>query len=105
MMQRETLGHLDVALKAIMQNLSPFGEVSSLVVGDFLQLPPVNQKGVFRKPSEGSYRSLNGWLWEKLQLHKLVENVRQSSYPDLAQLLNRVPEGQETCNDVFQIEA
>ena len=90
MIGRETFGHLDLALKAIMQNLSPFGGVSLLVVGDFLQLPPVNQKVVFMKPSKGSYRSFNGWLWEKFQLHELVEIVRQSSDPDFAQLLNRV---------------
>ena len=105
MIGRETFGHLDLALKAIMQNSSPFGGVSLLVVGDFLQLPPVNQKGVFMKPSKGSYRSFNGWLWEKFQLHELVEIVRQSSDPDFAQLLNRVREGQQTDNDVIQIKA
>ena len=98
-----TFGHLDLALKAIMQNWSPFGGVSFLVVEDFLQLPPVDQKGMFMKPSKGSYRSFNGWLWEKFQLHELVEIVRQSSDPDFAQLLNRVREGQQTDNDVIQI--
>ena len=82
---RETFGHLDLALKAIMQNSSPFSGVSLLVVGDFLQLPHVNQKGVFMKPSKGSYRSFNGWLWEKFQLHELVEIVWQSSDADFAQ--------------------
>ena len=57
------------------------------------------------KPSKGSYRSFNGWLWEKFQLHELVEIVRQSSDPDFAQLLNRVREGQQTDNDVIQIKA
>ena len=57
MIVRETFGHLDLALKGIMQNSSPFCGVSLLVV-DFLQLPQVNQKGVFMKPSKGSYRSL-----------------------------------------------
>ena len=65
MVWRETLGHLDLALKAIMQNSSPFGGISLLVVGNFLQLPPVNQKGVFLKPSKASYRLFNGWLWGK----------------------------------------
>ena len=97
----ETFGHLDLALKHIMQNLSPFGGVSLLVVGYFLQLPPVNQKGVFMKPSKGSYRSFSGWLWEKFQLHELVEIVRQSSDPDFVQLLNRLQEGQQTDNDVI----
>ena len=54
---RETFGHLDLVLKAMTQNSSPFGGVSVLVLADFLQLPPVNQKGVFMKPSKGSYRS------------------------------------------------
>ena len=69
---RENFGHSDLALKAIMQNSSPFDGVSLLVVGDFLQLSPVNQKGVFMKPSKGSYRSFNGWLWEKSQLYEQV---------------------------------
>ena len=83
---RETFGHLDLVLKAIMQNSSPFGGVSLLVVGDFLQLPLVKQKGLFMKPCKGSYRSFSGWLWEKFQLHELVEIVRQSSDPDFGQL-------------------
>ena len=65
MIGSETVGHLDLALKAIMQNSSPFGGVSLLVVGDFLQLPPDNQKGVFMRPNKGSYGSFSGWLWEK----------------------------------------
>ena len=44
-----------------MQNISQFGGVSLLVLGDFLQLPPVNQKGVFTRPGKGSYMSVNGW--------------------------------------------
>ena len=87
---RETFGHLDLALKVITQNI--------------LRLPPVTQKSVFMRPSKGSYRSFNEWLWEKFQLHALVEIVRQSSDPDFAQLLNRVREGQQTNNDVIQIK-
>ena len=102
---RETFGHLDLALKAIMQNLLPFGGISLLAVGDFLQLPPVIQKGVFMKPSKGLYKSFNGWLWEEFQLHELLEIVRQISDPDFAQLLNRVREGKQTTNDLIQIKA
>ena len=87
MIRRETFAHLDLVLTAIMKNSSPFGAVSWLVVGDFFHLPPVNQKGVFMKPSKVSYRSFSGWLWEKFQLHQLVEIVQQSSDTDFAQLL------------------
>ena len=87
MIGRETFGHLDLVLKAIMQNSSPFGGVSLLVVGDFLQLPPVNQKGVFMKPSKGSYSSFSGWLLENFELDELVEIVFQSSDLNVAQLI------------------
>ena len=45
------------------------------------------------KPSKESHRSFNGWLWENLQQHELVEIVRQSCDPDFAQLLNKVWKG------------
>ena len=104
MIGKETSGHSDLALKAIMQKLSPFGGVFLLVV-DFFQLPPANQKGVFMRPSKRSHSSFNERLWEKLQLHELVEIVWQSCDPAFAQLLNRVWEGQQTNNDVIQIKA
>ena len=44
-------------------------------------------------------------MWGKFQLHELVEIVRQSGYPDFAQLLNRVREGQHTNDDLTQIKA
>ena len=37
MIRRKMFGLLHLALKSIMQNLSPFDGVSLLVVGDFLQ--------------------------------------------------------------------
>ena len=92
-------------LKAIMQNSSLFGGVSLLLVGDFLQILPVNQKAVFMKPSKKSQRSFNGWLWKKMQLYELVKIVQQSSDPDFAELLKRVRESQKTDNDVIQIKA
>ena len=44
-------------------------------------------------------------LWEKFQLHELVEIVRQSSHPDFGQLLNRVQEGKHTDNVIQIIKA
>ena len=39
------------------------------------------------KPSKGSYRSFNGWLWERFQLHELFEIIRQGGDPDFGQFL------------------
>ena len=57
MIEIETFGHLDLALKAaIMQNSVPFGRVLFLLVlVDFLQLLPVNQ-------NQELFRSFSGWL-------------------------------------------
>ena len=57
------------------------------------------------KPNKGSCWSFNGRLLENVQLHELVEVVRQSSDSDFAQLINSVREGQQTNNDVIQIKA
>ena len=51
MIRRKTFGLLHLALKFVMENLSPFGGVSLLVVGDFLQHQPANEKDVFMRPS------------------------------------------------------
>ena len=44
MIGRETFEHLGLALKTIMQNSLPLAGVSLLIV-DYLELPPVNHKG------------------------------------------------------------
>ena len=87
MIGREIFEDLNQAIKNIKENLLQFGSVSLLLVGDVLQLPPVNQKSVFMKPGKGSYKPFNRWLCEKFQPHELVEIVWQSSDPDFAQFL------------------
>ena len=57
------------------------------------------------KPSKGSYKSFNGLLWERFQLHELVEIIWQSSDPDFPELLNRFQEGQQANDDLIQIKA
>ena len=104
MIGRETFEDLDVALKKIRQNQLQFGGLSLLLVGDFLQLPPANQKIMFMKPGKGSHKSFNGWLWEKFQLRELVEIFQQSSDSNFAQLLNRVQEGQHANDDLTQVK-
>ena len=75
MIGRETFEDLDLALKNIRQNVLQFGGVSLLLVGDVLQLPPVNQKSVY-ETKQGIIQVIQ-WkkLWEKFQLPELVEIV------------------------------
>ena len=60
---------------------------------------------MFIKPSKASYKSFNGSLQERFQLHELVEIIWQSSDLDFPQLLNRVQEVQQANDDLIQIKA
>ena len=100
MIGNETFEQLNLALQHIKGNNLPFGGISLLVIGDFLQLPPVKQLGVFMHARKGTYKAFNGSLWQELfKLHELVEIVRQSSDPEFAQMLNRIREGEQTNDD------
>ena len=66
---RETFEDLDISSRNIKKNLLPFRDMTLLLVGDVLEIPPLNQKGVFMKPSKRLYKSFDGWLWEIWQLH------------------------------------
>ena len=76
-----------------------------MIIGDFLQLPPVKQLGVFMHTRKGTYKAFNGSLWQELfKLHELVEIVRPSSDPEFAQMLNIIREGKQTTDDLKQIK-
>ena len=69
MIGSDTFDHLDRNLQAIMESNEPFGGVSILAVGDFLQLPPVAQRPVFTNPPSETYEALLGNKWkEKFKL-------------------------------------
>ena len=105
MIGNETFEQLNLALQHIKGNNLPFGGISLLVIGDFLQLPPVKQLGVFMHTRKGTYKAFNGSLWQELfKLHELVEIVRQSSDPEFAQMLNRIREGEQTDDDLKQLK-
>jgi len=46
------IGFVDLRLRAIFQGDLPFGNVSVLLMGDFLQLPPVGDRPLFKKNHE-----------------------------------------------------
>ena len=56
----ETFNHLNKALQLIKKNSLPFGGVSLIAIGDFLQLPPVKQQAIFTNAKKGTYKALLG---------------------------------------------
>ena len=97
MIGKETFNDLNKYLRQIKNTDLEFGGVSILLIGDFSQLPPVNQKTIF-----SSVTPTDSWL--SFCLHELHEIVRQSSDPHFAQLLNRLREGNQTHADVEDIK-
>ena len=101
----DTFECFDRNLQDIMNSSEPFGGVSILAVGDFLQLPPVAQKPVFADPNNLTYESLSGNRWKThFKLYELTQIVRQVSDPEFAGILSRIREGKQTKEDCDEME-
>ena len=67
--------YLNLMLQLIKGNKLPFGGVSLMTCGDFLQLPPVMDRSVFQGPKNKDYHLLAGNLWVQLfKLYELTDN-------------------------------
>ena len=75
----------------------PFGNLSVMLVGDLLQLPPVMGNHVFRQPLNdkllGCYNGLDKPLWKEFEPIVLRHNHRQGESMEWANTLNRFREG------------
>lgn len=73
MLAPETLGMVDMVLRAIQNPDLPFGGIQVILVGDFFQLPPVmknyqkQEQGLFGD-QKGPRFAYNSAVWSKLQL-------------------------------------
>ena len=105
MIGREKFEHLDLALQAIKQRSFPFGRVSLVVVGDFLRRHLLIKKVCLKKQERVHIGQSTDGCGKEFWLHEMAEIVRQSSDPDVVQLLNMVPEGQQMNNDLIQVKA
>ena len=97
MTDKDTFNDLNIWLRRIMKRDDvDFGGISILVVGDFFQLPPGNQRYIIKDMSPTD-------AWYNFEMKELTEIVRQSSDPSFAELLNRLREGNHTNEDVRKI--
>ena len=69
-------------------NNIPFAGLSIIVVGDFLQLPPVRAKPVYAEYN-GSWQNLVS-LWNVFEIAELTEVMRQRGDGNFIDLLNHV---------------
>ncbi len=74
MLNIETFEYVNEVLKEIRENNEPFGGIQVLLIGDFFQLPPVDEESIERK------YCFDSPLWEELNLKNVVlkKNYRQN---------------------------
>jgi ATP-dependent exoDNAse (exonuclease V) alpha subunit len=86
MIKADLLDKLDLILKHYRNSRQPYGGLQVVMVGDFMQLPPVWKTG------EDQRFAFNARSWKeaKVQTIELKEKVRQNGDTPFARLLSRV---------------
>lgn len=79
-----------------------FGGVSVIVLGDFLQLPPVGGSSVYiaNQQNESISTLLNFNPWSLFNVHKLTEIMRQRDDIPFSVALNNMAQGIMSANDI-----
>ena len=90
MMGAELFNKIDIVAKLMRNNKLPFGGMALILVGDFLQLPPVKDKWIF---TSQQYKDL------KLRTIELTDAKRFDD-KDYIDLLRRIRVGEQTDNDI-----
>jgi len=83
MMSRRLFEEFDEALRHEAGINIPFGGVQIILCGDFLQLSPVNEESIIASPL----------FTENFALARLVQQVRQSAFPEFANMLGQIRHG------------
>ena len=88
-------------LVEVLQCEDLFANISILLVGDLLQLPPVKATYIFDHPKSKHFKALHksSPLWKSFFPIVLKENHRQKEQKAWAETLNRFREGIITQND------
>ena len=102
------LYRIHVRLCEVFQTDSLFGNISIILVGDLLQLPPVKANYIFDEPSKDShmkaFHSASN-LFDTFTPHILQHNHRQGDSKTFANTLNRIRESIMTDEDMELLES
>ena len=103
----DMLYRIHVRLCEVFQNEKLFGNISVILVGDLLQLPPVKASYIFQEPTKDfhlkAFHSASP-LFSSFESHILRHNHRQGESREFANSLNRIREAKMNEDDVKLLE-
>ena len=84
-----------------------FAGKSMILVGDLLQLPPVNATPIYNPPKNPKYRAFNEveQVYQQFEPHELQENHRQGEGNDYANTMNQLRVGNVTEEAIALLES
>ena len=102
MVASDMLYLIDLRLQEIKENDKPFGGVMLVILGDLLQLRPVNGRYIYEEPMRECYqiKYILNPLWKLFTVINLEENHRQENDKKYADLLNRMRIGNTSEEDM-----
>jgi hypothetical protein len=107
MVKPDLLYQLHLRLKEVKNVDKPFGNVCIIILGDLMQLKPVQGNYVFDMPRCIDFKSYHTqWpLFEQFSIVELITNHRQGSDKKYAELLERVRFGRQTEADIELLQS
>ncbi|XP_044741929.1 ATP-dependent DNA helicase PIF1-like [Chrysoperla carnea] len=107
MIGSRTFNLIDVRLRQITGINKPFGNISIIVVGDFMQLPPVRDRYVFQLPNNHEYKDLfdRNPLWDEFSIYELTQIMRQKGEAEFINALNNLAVGKMTEEDIKLVKS
>ena len=106
MVGAKVFNQIDKRLRQIFKNNKPFGGISLIVFGDFIQLRPVGDSYIFQSDKSNNYSDLTGsYLWLLFKYYKLTEIMRQKDDLKFAEALNGLGYGVMTEEHIKLLES
>ncbi len=99
------LEYLNKLFKIVRKNNSPFGGIQVILIGDFLQLPPVaTEEELNEYESKGQY-CFQSRVWNELNLKTIyLSKIYRQNDVKFCKLLNNFRQGCLTYNDINEIK-
>ena len=109
MVGSDRLYQIDQRLREITQlRFCDFGNVSTFLFGDLLQLPPVKASWIFSAPKSKTWKVdkkiTYSPLWRIFDSVILIQNHRQGKDKEYADILNRMRFGKNTVEDFMKLQ-